>query len=153
MPCPFLFTWQDFFSPCMLNSWGLLMVTGTFDFMVQERHRCENEAHMALCMHTMPRPHREHGYASQGCRVSLTASKEKKNLWKFPKCQKAAKGNYHVRITVLVLCSIKKLCHNKLLILSHWSSAPIIYFSPHSCVISTNSEKNEAPIPLKNIRF
>lgn len=61
------------------------------------------------------------------------------------KCQKVATDNYCVRITVLVFCSIKKLCHNKLLILPYWSSAPIMYFSHHSCEISTNSEKNEVP--------
>lgn len=65
-------------------------------------------------------------------------------------CHKVATGYYYARNTVLALWSIKKLCHNKLLTLPHGSSAPIMHFSHHSCVISPNSGKSEAPNPLNN---
>lgn len=120
---------------------------GTFGSMNQERHRCENKVHMALCIHTVPGLCGGHGYPSQVCRVSAQAFMEKKILGKF---HMSPTGYYYARITVLVLCSIKRPCHNKPLTLPHWSSAPIIHFSHHNWAISTDSEKSDTPNPLKN---
>lgn len=88
--------------------------------------------------------------ATQGkCSESLyKPSWRRKIFGKF--CMSQSSNYYYARNTVLVLWSIKKLCHNKFLTLPHWSSAPIMHFSHHSCVIFPNSEKSKVPNPLKN---
>lgn len=103
---------------------------GTFGSMNQEKHRCENKVHMALCIRTVPGLCRGHGYPSQVCR-SLPRHPWRRRSSENSACRQVATGCHHARITALVLCSIKRLCHNKPLTL------PPLEFCTH-CALSSS---------------
>lgn len=90
MPYSFLFsfTWQVFFNLCMLKSWDLLIVHRAALTPWSKKGTYMEVKYIRPCAYTVPGSCKEHGSPSQGCRVSLWASKEKKNLWKFANVRK-----------------------------------------------------------------